>query len=49
MREQQFLRALEQHGSALATGDLGAKSDIYQEHAVCEYPNRVNEYNAREI
>ena len=38
MREQQIRTALEQHGSASAAGDLDAERDIFQENAVCEYP-----------
>ena len=38
MREQQIRAVLEQHWSASAAGDLDAEHDIYQENAVCEYP-----------
>jgi hypothetical protein len=37
-REQQIRAALEKHWSASAAGDLDAEHDIYQENAVCEYP-----------
>ena len=36
--EQQIRAVLEQHWSASAAGDLDAEHDIYQENAVCEYP-----------
>ncbi|MGA3091509.1 MAG: nuclear transport factor 2 family protein [Terriglobales bacterium] len=36
--EQQIRAALEQHWWASAAGDLDAEHDIYQENAVCEYP-----------
>ena len=36
--EQQIRAALEQHWSASAAGDLDAEHDIYQDNAVCEYP-----------
>ncbi len=37
-REQQIRAVLDQHWSASAAGDLDAEHDIYQENAVCEYP-----------
>jgi hypothetical protein len=45
--EQQIRTALEQHGSASAVDDMDAKRYIYQENAVCEYPESVKEYAAR--
>jgi hypothetical protein len=38
VREEQIRATLEQHWSASAAGDLDAEHDIYQENAVCEYP-----------
>ena len=38
LSQQQIRAALEQHWSASAAGDLDAEHDIYQENAICEYP-----------
>ena len=48
MREQQIQTALEQHGSASAAGDLDAERDIYQENAVCEYPQSGERIHGKE-
>jgi hypothetical protein len=47
-REQQIRAALEQHWSASAAGDLGAEHDIYEENAVCEYPQSGERICGRE-
>jgi hypothetical protein len=36
--EQQIRATLEHHWSASAAGDLDAEHDIYQDNAICEYP-----------
>jgi len=38
MSEQQIRAALDEHWSASAAGDLDGEHDIYEENAVCEYP-----------
>ena len=48
MREQQIRAALEQHWSASAAGDLAAEHEIYQENAVCEYPQSGERICGRE-
>jgi hypothetical protein len=48
MREQQIRTVLEQHGSGSAAGDLGAERDIYQENAVCEYPQSGERIHRKE-
>ena len=48
MREQQIRTALEQHGSASAVSDLDAEHDIYQENAVCEYPQSGERIHGKE-
>jgi len=48
MREQQIRAALDQHWSASAAGDLDAEHDIYQENAVCEYPQSGERINGKE-
>lgn len=48
MSEQQIRAALQQHWSASAAGDLDAEHDIYQENAVCEYPQSGERILGRE-
>jgi hypothetical protein len=48
LREQQ-IRTAKQHGSASAAGDLDAERDIYQENAVCEYPQSDERIHGKEI
>jgi hypothetical protein len=48
MTEQQIRTALEQHGPASAAGDLDAERDIYQENAVCEYPQSGERIHGKE-
>ena len=48
MTEQQIRTALEQHGSASAAGDLGPERNIYQENAVCEYPQSGERIHGKE-
>jgi hypothetical protein len=38
MEDQQIMAALERHWSASASGDLEAEHDIYDDNALCEYP-----------
>jgi hypothetical protein len=38
MHEQQMREALNAHWQASAAGDLNAEHDIYDDRAVCEYP-----------
>ena len=47
-RQQQIRAALEQHWSASAAGDLAAEHEIYQENAVCEYPQSGERILGRE-
>jgi hypothetical protein len=47
-RGQQIRAALDQHWSASAAGDLATEHDIYQEHAVCEYPQSGERIHGRE-
>jgi ketosteroid isomerase-like protein len=46
--EQQIRAVLERHWSASAAGDLDAEHDIYQENAVCEYPQSGERILGRE-
>jgi hypothetical protein len=46
--EQSIRSALEQHWSASAAGDLEAEHNIYQEDAVCEYPQSGERIVGRE-
>ena len=46
--EQQIRATLEHHWSASASGDLGAEHDIYEENAVCEYPQSGERILGRE-
>jgi hypothetical protein len=48
MGEQQIRAALEQHWSASASGDLAAEHDIYEENAICEYPQSGERIHGRE-
>jgi hypothetical protein len=48
MREQQIRTVLGQHGSASAAGDLDAEGDIYEENAVCEYPQSGERKSGKE-
>jgi hypothetical protein len=48
MGEQQIRAALEQHWSASASGDLAAEHDIYEENAICEYPQSGEQIHGRE-
>lgn len=36
--EEQILRALDAHWQASADGDANAEHDIYDDHAICDYP-----------
>jgi hypothetical protein len=38
MQEKQMREALNAHWQASAAGDLNAEHDIYDDHAICEYP-----------
>jgi ketosteroid isomerase-like protein len=38
MHEEQILEALNAHWHASAAGDLDAEHDIYEDDAVCDYP-----------
>ena len=38
MQEEQIREALNAHWRASATGDLDAEHDIYDDDAICEYP-----------
>src|SRR3974390_3294151 len=38
MQEEQIREALNKHWHASATGDANAEHDIYEEDAVCDYP-----------
>ncbi|WP_233869438.1 nuclear transport factor 2 family protein [Paraburkholderia adhaesiva] len=38
MQEKQMRDALDAHWHASAAGDLGAEHDIYDDGAICEYP-----------
>jgi hypothetical protein len=46
--EQEIRAVLERHWSASAAGDLDAEHDIYQENAVCEYPQSGERILGRE-
>ena len=48
INEQQIRAALEQHWSASAAGDLAAEHEIYQENAICEYPQSGEQIHGRE-
>jgi hypothetical protein len=48
INEQQIRAALEKHWLASASGDLDAEHDIYQEDAVCEYPQSGERILGRE-
>jgi hypothetical protein len=48
MTEQQIRAALDQHWSASAAGNLDAEHDIYQENAICEYPQSGERILGRE-
>jgi SnoaL-like domain len=48
IREKPIRAALERHWSASAAGDLTAEHDIYQENAVCEYPQSGERIHGRE-
>jgi hypothetical protein len=38
MQEKQIREALDRHWSASAAGDLNAEHDIYEDDAICDYP-----------
>jgi hypothetical protein len=38
MQEKEMREALDAHWHASAAGDLNAEHDIYDDHAICEYP-----------
>ncbi len=38
MHEEQILEALNAHWHASAAGDLNAEHDIYEDDAICDYP-----------
>jgi hypothetical protein len=38
MQEQQIRRALDMHWRASASGDANAEHDIYDDDAICDYP-----------
>ena len=38
MQEEQIRAALDAHWHASATGDLNAEHDIYDDDAICDYP-----------
>jgi hypothetical protein len=38
MREEQIRTALNTHGHAAAVGDANAEHDIYDQDAICDYP-----------
>jgi hypothetical protein len=48
MTEQQIRTALDQHWSASAAGDLDAEHDIYQENAICDYPQSGERIHGRD-
>src|ERR1700761_5730992 len=38
MQEEQIREALNAHWQASAAGDVNAEHDIYDDHAICDYP-----------
>jgi len=46
--EQEIREALQRHWSASAAGDLAAEHDIYEESAICEYPQSGERIHGRE-
>lgn len=47
VEEQQIRAALNQHWTASARGDLEAEHDIYQEDAICDYPQSGERIHGR--
>ena len=49
MQEEQIRQALNRHWQASAAGDIDAEHDIYEEDAICDYPQSGERIHGRSI
>ncbi len=49
MQEDQIRKTLDAHWQASAAGDLNAEHDIYDDDAICDYPQSGEQSGARDF